>query len=275
MTTAHSKALHRAVHPRHIAGTSPRTTSYPAWSPNSAEQLSTPLCSCLTTASGLVHPAHADTKDTDPLRPHGTEVSPFTSSQPPGAPPVGTPPVSGRTGPHLQAGRVHSTLRTHGPTRHPFDANCGRARAAPKQQAPGVRHGSRCCGCLRHHIERGAGGDRDDPLFPPDRLWQAPHGRRHPKPLKRGHPTRRASGGGEGLPQTTPLLSVRGCKWGSRPLSSITSNTPPTGRERTQVLECPERTLNVFVLLIISFLWQEHQSSNEKSESPMTTDDPI
>jgi hypothetical protein len=26
-----------------------------------------------------------------------------------------------------------------------------------------------------------------------------------------------------------------------------------------QLFECPERTLNVSVLLIVSFLWQEHQ----------------
>ena len=39
--------------------------------------------------------------------------------------------------------------------------------------------------------------------------------------------------------------------------------------------ECPKRTLNIFVLLIVSFLWQEHQALNEKSESPITTDDPI
>ena len=42
-----------------------------------------------------------------------------------------------------------------------------------------------------------------------------------------------------------------------------------------QLFECPERTMNIFVLLIVSFLWQEHQALNEKSESPMTTDDPI
>ena len=40
-----------------------------------------------------------------------------------------------------------------------------------------------------------------------------------------------------------------------------------------QLFECPERTMNIFVSLIVSFLWQEHQAPNEKSESPMTTDD--
>jgi hypothetical protein len=38
-----------------------------------------------------------------------------------------------------------------------------------------------------------------------------------------------------------------------------------------QLFECPERTLNIFVSLIVSFLWQEHQALNEKSESLMTT----
>jgi hypothetical protein len=38
-----------------------------------------------------------------------------------------------------------------------------------------------------------------------------------------------------------------------------------------QLFECPERTMNIFVLLIVSFLWQEHQALNEKSESQMTT----
>jgi hypothetical protein len=31
-----------------------------------------------------------------------------------------------------------------------------------------------------------------------------------------------------------------------------------------QLFECPERTMNIFVLLIVSFLWQEHQALNEK-----------
>jgi hypothetical protein len=39
-----------------------------------------------------------------------------------------------------------------------------------------------------------------------------------------------------------------------------------------QLFECPERTMNIFVLLIVSFLWQEHQVLNEKSDSPMTTE---
>ena len=39
-----------------------------------------------------------------------------------------------------------------------------------------------------------------------------------------------------------------------------------------QLFECPERTMNIFVSLIVSFLWQEHQALNEKSDSPMTTE---
>jgi hypothetical protein len=38
-----------------------------------------------------------------------------------------------------------------------------------------------------------------------------------------------------------------------------------------QLFECPKRTLNVFVLLIVSFLWQEHQALNEKPDSPITS----
>ncbi len=44
-----------------------------------------------------------------------------------------------------------------------------------------------------------------------------------------------SSAGGEGLPQTTPLLSVRGCKWGPTPLSSmnIVFYTPVMPRSKT------------------------------------------
>jgi hypothetical protein len=109
---------------------------------------------------------------------------------------------------------------------------------APKSQAHGVRHGiwSRLPRvptrrALRHPIEPAPRGLRHPQLEP------APHGLRHLKPLVtrvvRGHPTRRASAGGEGPPQTTPLLSVRGCEWGSNPLSSTTLHTPQTsGRGR-------------------------------------------
>ena len=45
---------------------------------------------------------------------------------------------------------------------------------------------------------------------------QAPRRLRHIAP-RRHEP----SAGGEGLPQTTPLLSVRGCEWGPTPLSSM------------------------------------------------------
>jgi hypothetical protein len=131
--------------------------------------------------------------------------------------------------------------RSHGRTRHPFDANCeraARARVAPKPQAPGVHYGSRSrlprVPTPPHQARcRGDSRDRDDPLLPPDCLWRAPHGQSHPKPLERGHPTRRVSAGREDLPQTTSLLSVRGCKWESNPLSSFTSYTATTRREDT------------------------------------------
>ena len=42
----------------------------------------------------------------------------------------------------------------------------------------------------------------------------------------RGHlDSAEPSAGGEGLPQTTPLLSRRGCKWGSNPLSSMNNQS--------------------------------------------------
>ena len=45
---------------------------------------------------------------------------------------------------------------------------------------------------------------------------QAPRRLRHIAPRRD-----ESSAGGEGLPQTTPLLSVRGCEWGPTPLSSM------------------------------------------------------
>ena len=43
----------------------------------------------------------------------------------------------------------------------------------------------------------------------------------HSPLLQRSASTASTGLGGEGLPQTTPLLSRRGCKWGSNPLSSM------------------------------------------------------
>jgi hypothetical protein len=60
---------------------------------------------------------------------------------------------------------------------------------------------------------------------------QAPQGLRLPKPLKRGHPTRRASTGGGGLPQTHPAALRSGCEWGSKPLSSDIHSTPKHERK--------------------------------------------
>ena len=47
----------------------------------------------------------------------------------------------------------------------------------------------------------------------------------HSPLLQRSASTASTGLGGEGLPQTTPLLSRRGCKWGSSPLSSM-NNQP-------------------------------------------------
>ena len=50
---------------------------------------------------------------------------------------------------------------------------------------------------------------------------QAPRATRGQTPDSADH-----SAGGEGLPQTTPLLSSRGCKWGPNPLSSMNTYQP-------------------------------------------------
>jgi hypothetical protein len=84
----------------------------------------------------------------------------------PGAPPIGTPPASGRFGPHHHSGRGHSTPRTkraHMPPVMPI--------VELHQQAPGVRHGggdgawSRLLRVSTLHDEHGA-GDPGRPVTP-------------------------------------------------------------------------------------------------------------
>ncbi len=82
-------------------------------------------------------------------------------------------------------------------------------------------------------------------------LEPAPHSLRHLKPLVRGHQTRRASAGREGPPQTTLLLSVRKCEWGSNPLSSTTPHTPQTsgrGRKFFDFFNFPEHSFKGNIL---------------------------
>jgi hypothetical protein len=99
-------------------------------------------------------------------------------------------------------------------------ANCGRAEAAPsrcRRVRPGC-HNDRA-GCCS---EPGSKSCSTTPS-PDHSSLVAPQ----PPRSTRGHlDSAESSAGGEGLPQTTPLLSRRGCKWGSNPLSSM--NNQPT-----------------------------------------------
>jgi hypothetical protein len=110
-------------------------------------------------------------------------------------------------------------------------ANCGRATGRHQSR----RHtgyvtalGRDCRGCLRTTPTDRAGTSWSAPSparastsrsAPP----QAPRGTQRDEPAQVGRVP----------PQTTPLLSVWGCKWGSNPLSSTTLHTPHTsGRGR-------------------------------------------
>ena len=53
-----------------------------------------------------------------------------------------------------------------------------------------------------------------------------PRGTTSPSSYTRATRRGESSAGGEGLPQTTPLLSSRGCKWGPNPLSSMNTYQP-------------------------------------------------
>ncbi len=76
-------------------------------------------------------------------------------------------------------------------------------------------------------------------LMPPSHPRRLRHMAYPGEPRPTGHPeaTQRhePSPGGEGLPQTTPLLSVRGCKWGPTALSSMNNVfcTPVMPRSKT------------------------------------------
>ena len=130
---------------------------------------------------------------------------------------------------YLESG--HSTLTSTRPTA-PY-ANCGRARSGHQSR----RHtgyvtapGRDCRGCLRSTPTDWAGT-----------TWSAPSparastSRSAPSQAPRGTQRDEPAQVGRVPPQTTPLLSVWGCKWGSNPLSSTTSAHSTCKRERTQV----------------------------------------
>ena len=127
--------------------------------------------------------------------------------------------------------RSPNTRLQRGPP--PRYANCGRAIEGHQSR----RHtgyvtalGRDCRGCLRidatrssQHLTVCATPARASTSgsAPP----QAPRGTQRDEPAQVGRVP----------PQTTPLLSVWGCKWGSNPLSSTTSAHSTYKRERTQV----------------------------------------
>jgi hypothetical protein len=136
---------------------------------------------------------------------------------------------------HLHLGLGRSTPRNNVAHAARY-ANCGRAKQGTK--AAGTRGTSRR---LVEGLEAAAGayaltssmvpGTQGDSSPPPHLLEQAPRGLRHRKPLERGHPTRRASAGGESPPQTGPLLSVRGREWVSNLFETPhTIHSQPSGR---------------------------------------------
>ena len=109
-----------------------------------------------------------------------------------------------------RARRGHVTL---GSTAHApqTKTNCGRARAAPSRHAT-LGHVSgttarRYPGFRRQQEPRSTCRRADHPHHV---TRQAPRGLRQPKPLKRGHPTRRASTGGGGSTPNPPCCSPFG-----------------------------------------------------------------
>jgi hypothetical protein len=176
-----------------------------------------PRCSGLTKSEWPGVPAHS-------LRDHGPRASRPASHDPTALVPYD---------PTALAPLTLGPATRFRPPRGPCAPSCQLwtcQTRAPKSQAHGVRRdtGRDCRGCLRpyatwssQHLTVGA----------------IPRSGQHltvcaiSSPSR--HPTRRASAGGEGPPQTTPLLSVRGCERGSNPLSSNTLHTPHTsGRGR-------------------------------------------
>ncbi len=125
---------------------------------------------------------------------------------------------------HSDRAPCYQRMRTPKPCGHVTQAprrarlkakgNCGRARAAPSRHAT-IGHVSGTT------ARRSLGFRRQQE--PRRTCWQAAHlhvtrqapwGLRQHKPLKRGHPTRRASTGGGGLPQTHPAALRSGMQMG-------------------------------------------------------------
>ena len=98
---------------------------------------------------------------------------------------------------------------------HPL-GNCGRASTASSR----CRH-VRPVGPINRWATDRTGGERL-PRQAPRRLRHIAYpGNLYLRATREQTQRDEPSAGGEGLPQTTPLLSVRGCKWGPTPLSSM------------------------------------------------------
>jgi hypothetical protein len=78
--------------------------------------------------------------------------------------------------------------------------------------------------------------------------------RQHPRQVanhaSRGRPNGTSQRRWGGSTPTTPLLSVRGCKWGSTPLSSISCQTWSEHVERVQVTACTAVPCSRYIELI-------------------------
>jgi hypothetical protein len=102
--------------------------------------------------------------------------------------------------------------------------NCGRARAAPSRLAT-LGHVS---GTTARCSPGGAGSSRNSSTARGKHLGVFASPSPSSGGTQRDEPAQVGPVGG-GYPKPTPLLSVRGCEWGSKPLSSNIHSTPNTG----------------------------------------------
>ena len=190
-----SASLLRAAHPRHSTAIAPGLLTYPAWSPRIAELLSTPRGAAASPQRpGALYPAQADTLITTPLGPplHITGAA-HTGLTLPGPTRSRDPRLYGPCAPNQ-----NQLWTCQGCTKPP--CNLGARQWHHSQTLPGVQAPT---GTTEYVSAR-------RPPGPHHVTRQAPRGLRLPKPLKRGHPTRRASTGGGGSTPNPPCCSPFG-----------------------------------------------------------------